>query len=315
MAPGRVELPGGAPGGVPGGVPGQKGPDSASARQCASLANMSFLKKIWPGKSDDDKHEGSSASEGAEAAATAAKATAEARAQAGEASDADSSMPDGSEPKGVIAKSFFTAVNKAAAVQGPIIDQYLRSVLGRDENASTSEKQARLDKHFKALATGSGIGTGGLAAVPGIGTIASLATATGESVMLLEACGFYALASAKLNGIDISDEQRRRAIVMLAVSGASDADLVKALTEKNAVAGVRSIRSLTKAGGRDMLQVNNIIGRIALKQVRKRFGGALLGKLMPFGVGVVLGARANRKMADQMIEQVHNFLRYEGISV
>ena len=144
--------------------------------------------------------------------------------------------------------------------------------------------------------------------MPGIGTLLSLGSIAGESVVLLEACGLYALASAQLHGINIDDEQRRRTIILTAVSGASGNELVQALTEDGALTSIKSLRGLKNASGKDLLAVNSMLGRIAFKQMRKRFGGALVRKILPFGVGAVLGARANRKIADGMISQVRRLM-------
>lgn len=208
-------------------------------------------------------------------------------------------------PDGPIAGRFFAGVDRAAAVQEPAIRAYVEKIAGKGSNLTLEQRQARVDKHFRNLATGTGLGTGGLAAMPGIGTLMSLAGITGESFLLLEACGFYALASAELQGVDISDEQHRRMLILAAVSGASSNDLVKALTEEGTLTSVRSLRGLTKASGKELVTINSTLGRIAFRQMRRKFRGALLKKLLPFGLGAFLGARANRKIADNMITQVH----------
>lgn len=211
-------------------------------------------------------------------------------------------------PSGPIAGRFFTGVDRAVKVQAPVIESYVKKLQDKNPGKSVFEHQEALDKRFRTIATGSGVGTGGLAAVPGIGTMMSLAGIAGESVALLEVCSLYALASAKLHGLDISDEEHRKTIVLIAVSGATGKDLISALTEENALAGVKSLRGLTKVKGKDMVQVNSILGRFAFKQVRRRFGRSMFGKLLPFGVGAVLGGKANRTIADGMIKQVHAFV-------
>lgn len=109
-------------------------------------------------------------------------------------------------PSGPIAGRFFTGVDRAVKVQAPVIESYVKKLQDKNPGKSVSEHQEALDKRFRTIATGSGVGTGGLAAVPGIGTMMSLAGIAGESVALLEVCSLYALASAKLHGLDISDE-------------------------------------------------------------------------------------------------------------
>lgn len=211
-------------------------------------------------------------------------------------------------PTGPIAGRFFSSVNRAATVQEPAVRAYVKKVQEKHNAKTLEDKQKVLDNHFRNLATGSGLGTGGLAAMPGIGTLLSLGGIAGESVVLLEACGFYALASAELHGIDISNEERRRAVILTAVSGASGNELVQALTQDGALGSVKSLRGLKNASGKELVTINSTLGRLAFRQMRKRFGGAMLQKVLPFGLGAVLGARANRKIADAMIEQVRRLM-------
>ena len=211
-------------------------------------------------------------------------------------------------PSGPVAGRFFAAVDRAASIQEPAVRSYVKKLSEKHSARSIEERQEMLDKHFRNIATGSGLGTGGLAAWPGIGTLASLGGIAGESILLLEACGLYALASAELHGVDISNEQYRRALIYVTVSGASTNDLVQALTADGALTTVKSLRSLKNAPAKELVTINSTLGKLAFKQMRKKFSGALMRKILPFGVGAVLGARANRKIANHMVKQVHSVI-------
>lgn len=220
------------------------------------------------------------------------------------------------EPTGPVAQRFFAAVDRTVAIQEPVIRGYVQRIQGKHGNKSLAEQQKVLDAHFTNLATGSGAGTGGLAAVPGIGTLASLAGIAGESLLLIEVCALYSLASAELHGVDISDPETRRAVVYLAISGATGKDLVAALTADSTLGSAKSLRNiarLARSNKSELLKINSVLGRAALRQLRKRFGGAMVQKIMPFGIGAVLGAKANRKIAQDMVRQVHVFV--DGLDV
>ncbi|MBC6795454.1 hypothetical protein ACN4DW_01370 [Corynebacterium macclintockiae] len=218
-------------------------------------------------------------------------------------------------PSGPIARRFFGAIDRTVSVQEPLIRSYVANIEKRHGDASLQRKQEVLDTHFKNLATGSGAGTGGVAAVPGVGTLLSLAGITAESALLVEVCALYALASAELHGIDISKEETRRAVVYLAISGATAKEPVQAIAEDNtfgslkAANNLRGTRKLRDTSSVELKQANNVLGRFAFRQVRKRFGGAMFKKVLPFGVGAYLGAKANRKIAEHMIDNVHVFIR------
>ncbi len=211
-------------------------------------------------------------------------------------------------PDGVLASRFFAAVDKAVKVQAPVVDKYVTNVEKKNPNSSKRELQAILDKQFKTIATASGVGNGGIAAIPGLGTMVSLATVTGEGFALLELAALYTLASARLRELDISTEEQRRAIVLLAVSGTAGQDVIKAFTQESSIKGVTGLRGLKSMPTGQILKVNSTLGRLAFSQIQKRFGKAMLGKLMPFGIGAYLGGKANGKIADMMIEHVHNTL-------
>lgn len=215
---------------------------------------------------------------------------------------------DNEYPDGVVTGRFFKAVDRAASVQAPAIRSYVERVKSKHPDKSAAELQEVLDGQFKKVTVGSGAGTGGLAAMPGIGTLVSLAGIAGESVLILELCGFYTLASAELKGIDISSEAHRRALVLAAVSGLSGNELISALTAEGSLKSITSLRGIKGASSRDLKVVNSALGRIAMKQVRKRFRGALVRKVMPFGIGALLGARENAKISDALVKQVRELL-------
>ncbi|MCX2162437.1 hypothetical protein [Corynebacterium auriscanis] len=215
-------------------------------------------------------------------------------------------------PNGLIATRFFAAIDRSAQIQAPAIRSYVQKLTEKNADKSLDEKQAILDKHFMNLLTGTGAGTGGIAAVPGLGTLLSIGAVGGESLLVLEACGLYSLASAHLHGIDIDDEEKRRAIVLLSVSGADDNELVSALSQGSTLASVKSLRGVTKAPRKDLPMINGVLGKLALRQMRKAFAKGMFRKIMPFGIGLVLGVTANRAIAKTMIEQVHRFVAEAG---
>lgn len=57
-----------------------------------------------------------------------------------------------------------------------------------------------------------------------------------------------------------------------------------------------------------LADVNNRLLRVALKRVASRTKVVWLGRLLPLGIGVYLGARANRKLAQQVISHTEQAL-------
>ncbi|KAB1503961.1 hypothetical protein F7230_02320 [Corynebacterium sp. 320] len=211
-------------------------------------------------------------------------------------------------PKDKVARMFFSTIDRVVKVQGPAISSYVQRIKDKHPDKSLAEQQEQLDKQFLMAATTTGAGTGSVAAFPGIGTALSLAGIAGEAVLLLEACAAYAIASAELHGMDTSDEEIRRTIVFLAVYGANDKEIVAALTQEGALSSVKSLRDLRRSSRPQLMKANSILGRMAFRQLRKRLKKSMFRKVLPLGVGVVLGASANRAIAKEMIKHVHGFI-------
>ena len=60
---------------------------------------------------------------------------------------------------------------------------------------------------------GTGAAAGGAAFVPGVGTVASLATGAAEAIAALDASVLYTLAVAEVHGLALADVERRRTLV------------------------------------------------------------------------------------------------------
>ncbi|MEL4154313.1 hypothetical protein [Corynebacterium bovis] len=202
-------------------------------------------------------------------------------------------------PEGVLARRFFAAVDKAASLQGPAISKYVTHILDHHGDKPLAEQQRIVDRHFLALATGSGAGTGGLAFIPGVGTLLSIGAAGGEALAVVEIFALYTLASARLHGLDVEDTEVRRALILFTIAGSSGSDVVAAMAGQQGLSGLRALT------GRQMLSMNSRLGTLAFRQLRRRLTGAAFQKLLPLGVGAFLGARANRRIATAMIDQVH----------
>ena len=85
-----------------------------------------------------------------------------------------------------------------------------------------------IDKHFLRIASGTGAGAGAAAAIPGIGFFTGAAAIAGESVVFLDAAAWYTMASAHLRGVDFSEKDRRKALILVSLLGAKGSAVVDA---------------------------------------------------------------------------------------
>ena len=111
-------------------------------------------------------------------------------------------------------------------MQSSVIIKYVENLKKRNKNASVQELQELIDKHFLNITSGTGAAAGASAAIPGIGLVTGAATIAGESVVFLEAAAWYILASAYLRGDDIKSPERRRALVLIVLTGSKGSALV-----------------------------------------------------------------------------------------
>ncbi|MBF4547638.1 hypothetical protein IRY31_06070 [Corynebacterium afermentans subsp. lipophilum] len=208
---------------------------------------------------------------------------------------------------GPLGRAFIGAVDKAVQMQTSTIRTYVNWLRRQNPEASPAEIQKLMDKHLKNTVTGTGAGVGAAAAVPGIGLFTGAAAVAGESVLFLDLAAFYAVASAYLRGEDISDPERRRALVLSLLMGAKGLAIVDAMLGDDA-GKIPGKSTLAKFSGPTLANTNNVLERIAMRSMRKTLRRAWLGKLMPLGIGAIAGTTANRKLADGVIGNVQSGL-------
>lgn len=208
---------------------------------------------------------------------------------------------------GPLGRAFIGAVDKAVQLQTSTIRTYVDWLRRQNPDATPAEIQKLMDKHLKNTVTGTGAGVGAAAAVPGIGLFSGAAAVAGESVLFLDLAAFYAVASAYLRGEDISDPERRRALVLSLLMGTKGLAIVDAMLGDDA-GKIPGKSTLAKFSGPTLANTNNVLQRIAMRSMRKSLRRAWLGKLMPLGIGAVAGTTANRKLADGVIGNVQSGL-------
>ena len=123
-------------------------------------------------------------------------------------------------------RTFIKGLDRAVRLQSGVIRAYVDHLRRSNPEASPAEIQELMDKHFMYAASGTGAGAGGAAAVPGIGFFTGAAAVAGESLVFVDLAAVYTVGSAYLRGVDISDAERRRAIVLMVLSGSQGAAIV-----------------------------------------------------------------------------------------
>lgn len=201
-------------------------------------------------------------------------------------------------------------IDRALKAQAPIADRYVERLRAKHPDESREQLLERVVGQFTTLLTATGAGIGGAAALPGIGTVTAMGLTVGEGISFAEACAFLTLCAASLYEVDIHDDDTRFLLLTSVLSGDRGAEII------------------TKAMGKQGLQWNMVLGggsspatRMVLAQVRKyvqrkmlaRGGGLMMGRLLPFGAGAVIGGIGNRMVARSVSEAVRDIFQHAPV--
>lgn len=191
------------------------------------------------------------------------------------------------------------AVDKALSVQQPAIDAHLRRVRRGRPDASPDEVIKRLNKQLLAATTSSGAAVGATAAAPGVGTGVSLALSAGESVAFLEAAALYSMAVAEIHGIHVADLERRRTLFFAIMLGESGAASVQRVAERTGQHWAR--HTVNRIPMSQIYAINRVLGKNFVTKYGTKQGVIVLGRVVPLGIGAVIGGTANAAMATMVV--------------
>jgi len=193
-------------------------------------------------------------------------------------------------------------IERGARVQGPAIRAYVERLREGSPDVTPAEIVTKLEKQYLAAVMASGAAVGSAAAVPGIGTLAALSAVAGETVVFLEATAVFVLAVAEVYGIPAEHRERRRALVLGVLVGEDSkhaiADLVGPSRTRGGAWLSDGAATLPLPA---VSQLNSRLLRYFVKRYTLRRGAIMFGKLLPVGIGAVVGGVGNRLMGKRII--------------
>ena len=197
-------------------------------------------------------------------------------------------------------------IDRVLTVQRPVVLAHIRSIRKGKPQATADEIIAILERRYLTAVTTGGALVGASAAIPAVGTGTSLALSGVETAGFLEASALFAQSVTEVHGIVVDDPDRARALVMTMVLGTAGSDLVKQLAAQ--ATGVGPGRSAywgeTLAKGVPTALIGPIADRIKhtfLKKFAAAQGTNIVGRLLPFGIGAVIGGGGNNILGRQII--------------
>lgn len=187
----------------------------------------------------------------------------------------------------------------AMSAQRPAVLLHIRAIRRQYPEAAPEQVIRVLERRFLNGVTLTGAGSGAVTLVPGFGTAVGLTVIGVETVAFFEMTALFAQSVAEVHGIVVDDEERAHSLVMALMLGGPGKDLVQQFIGQ--VTGVGPDRtqywgeSITAGMPKALVSMlNKRLRDELLKRLAVRQGGSMLGRLVPFGIGAVIGGAGNR---------------------
>ena len=201
---------------------------------------------------------------------------------------------------------FTRGLDGLLSVHRPVVLAHIRSIRKMHPGARPEKIIRILETRYLAAVTTGGAAVGASAVIPGIGMGVSLALTGVETAGFLEASALFAQSITEVHGIAIDDPDRARTLVMSMMLGTGGGDLVRQLAgqvtgssaPRNQYWGTLVTRNLPQ------FAVGPIADRLKstfLKHLAARTGAGALGRLVPFGVGAVIGGTGNHILGRKVV--------------
>ncbi|GLP80011.1 hypothetical protein [Mycobacterium antarcticum] len=201
----------------------------------------------------------------------------------------------------VAARALSQIIERGARVQGPAVRAYVQRLREQNPDASPAQIVEKLEKHYLAAVMASGAAVGSAAAFPGIGTLVAMSAVAGETVVFLEATAVFVLAVAETHGIPADHRERRRALVLAVLVGDDGKRAVTDLIGSGRTGGAWLADGAASLPLPAVSQLNGRLLKFFVKKYALKRGAIAFGKLLPVGIGAVIGGVGNRAMGKKII--------------
>jgi hypothetical protein len=224
----------------------------------------------------------------------------------------DDRLPDtgNGKPK-ASARALAHVIERSSRIQGPAATAYVERLRRANPDAAPAVVVSKLEKRYLGAVTASGAAVGTAAVLPGIGTLAALSAAAGETAVFLEATAFFALAIAAVHGVPAENRELRRALVLAVLAGDDSKHPIGELLGPGRTSGAWLSEGVASLPMPALAQLNSRLLKRAVRRFTLRRSALLVGKMLPVGIGAVIGAIGNR-LAGKKI--VHNTREAFGTS-
>lgn len=205
------------------------------------------------------------------------------------------------EDPGTAAKVLSHLIETGSRVQGPAIRAYVGRMRDANPNATPAEIVTKLEKHYLAAVMASGAAVGSAAAFPGVGTLVAMSAVAGETVVFLEATAVFVLAVAEVHGIPAEHRERRRALVLSVLVGEESKGALADLLGPGRTSGAWLTEGAASLPLPAVSQLNSRLVKYFVKRYALKRGALAFGKMLPVGIGALVGGGGNRLMGKKIV--------------
>ncbi|WHP18984.1 hypothetical protein [Cellulomonas sp. ES6] len=192
------------------------------------------------------------------------------------------------------------ALDRAVTIPSATVHAHVDQLRRKHPDATPQQLVGLLEREYLLLVQGTGGAVGAAAAAPAVGTGVALALTLGDVATFFGASAAFSLAVASVHGIDVQDAERRRALLLATILGETG---VKAVADAGGIRTVSVARALlTRMPTGTIRRVNTRLTRQLFRRQLARQSGLAFGRLVPFGIGAVIGVAGARALARTVIE-------------
>lgn len=191
------------------------------------------------------------------------------------------------------------ALDKALNVQNAAVEKHIARARQRNPEASPADVVKTLELMYRSALTSTGAAVGATAAIPTVGTGAALALSGGEMLSSMELTVLFALSVAQVHGVRVDEIERRRTLVLGIVLGGSSGETISKIAERTGQHWAKAIVDSVPVA--TLRQINKVLGRNFVTKYGTKQGILVLGKVVPFGVGAVIGGGANLAVSEATV--------------
>jgi hypothetical protein len=215
-------------------------------------------------------------------------------------------MADDRDSESQVPATALKAFDRLLTVQRPAVLANIRTLRRIRPSATPEQLLKSLERQYLTAVTTGGAAVGASAVIPGIGVGVSLTLSGVETAAFLEASALYAQSVAEVHGISVTEPERARALVMALMLGEGGQRLVKQFTGQMGRKGIAQQafwgETITSSLPKTLVgPLTDSLKRRFLTSFATRHGTTIIGRMVPFGVGAVIGGTGNHLLGRRVV--------------